>query len=212
MSEIVLIGDSIFDNIRYVKPAVGEKPVIEHLGNIIPAGWKATLLAHDGDITSHIAIQMTKLPSSATHLAMSVGGNDAIQSSGILQQSATSVDTALTTFSDALDDFRDRYRKAMAALLSASKPAMVCTIYDAVPNLTKAEVTALALFNDIIIREAAHQGVPILDLRGICDDPTDFSSVSPIEPSDSGGAKIADAIANMGLRHDFAVPRTTLYV
>jgi hypothetical protein len=212
MCEIVLVGDSIFDNVKYVKPADGEKPVIEHLRNSIPTGWTATLLAVDGNITTDIATQMTKLPSSATHLAMSVGGNDAIQSSGILQQSATSVDAALTTFGVALDEFRDRYRKAMAALLSASKPAMVCTIYDAIPNLTKAKITALALFNDIIIREAAHQGVPILDLRSICDDPTDFSSISSIEPSDSGGAKIAEAIVNMGLRHDFAVPRTTLYV
>ncbi len=212
MSEIVLVGDSIFDNVNYVKPADGEKPVIEHLRSSIPTGWTATLLAVDGNITTDIATQMTKLPSSATHLAMSVGGNDAIQSSGILQQSATSVDSALTTFGVALEDFRDRYRKAMTALLSASKPAMVCTIYDAIPNLTKAKITALALFNDIIIREAAHQGVPILDLRSICDDANDFSSISPIEPSDSGGAKIADAIANMGLRHDFAVPRTTLYV
>lgn len=212
MSEIVLVGDSIFDNIRYVDVAAGEKPVIEHLRKSIPSGWTATLLAVDGNITTDIATQMTKLPSSATHLAMSVGGNDAIQSSGILQQSATSVDAALTTFSVALDDFRGRYRKAMTALLSASRPAMVCTIYDAIPNLTKAKVTALALFNDIIIREAAHQGVPILDLRSICDDSTDFSSVSPIEPSDAGGAKIADAIANMGLLHDFSTPRSTIYV
>ena len=212
MSEIVLVGDSIFDNVKYVKPADGEKPVIEHLRSSIPTGWTATLLAVDGNITTDIVTQMTKLPSSATHLAMSVGGNDAIQSSGILQQSAISVDAALTTFGVALEDFRDRYRKAMTALLSASKPAIVCTIYDAIPNLTKAKITALALFNDIIIREAANQGVPILDLRSICDDPTDFSSVSVIEPSDTGGAKIAEAIVTMGLRHDFTVPRTSIYV
>lgn len=212
MNEIVLVGDSIFDNINYVKPAVGEKPVIEHLRNSIPTGWTATLLAVDGNITTDIATQMSKLPSSATHLAMSVGGNDAIQSSSILQKPAVSVEEALTTFGEALEDFRDRYRKAMASVLSASKPVMVCTIYDAIPNLTKAKVTALALFNDIIIREAAHQGVPILDLRSICDDASDFSSVSPIEPSDSGGAKIADAITNMGLQHDFSIPRTIIYV
>lgn len=212
MSEIVLLGDSIFDNVRYVKPANGEKSVIEHLRDRVLTGWIATLLAVDGNVSTDIATQMTKLPSSATHLAMSVGGNDAIQSSGILQQSVTSIDAALTTFSVALEDFRDRYRKAMAALLSVSTPAMVCTIYDAIPNLTKAQITALALFNDVIIREAAHQGVPVLDLRSICDDASDFSPVSVIEPSDTGGAKIADAIVTMGLRHDFSVPRTTLYV
>lgn len=212
MSEIVLLGDSIFDNVRYVKPADGEKPVIEHLRDSVPAGWVATLLAVDGNITSDIATQMTKLPSTATHLAMSVGGNDAIQASGILQQSTTTVDAALTSFSVLLEDFRDRYRKALAALLSVSKPAMVCTIYDAIPNLTKSQITALALFNDIIIREAAHQGVPILDLRSICDDASDFSSVSVIEPSDSGAAKIADAIVTMGLQHNFTTPHASIYV
>ena len=126
MSEIVLVGDSIFDNVKYVKPADGEKPVIEHLRSSIPTGWTATLLAVDGNITTDIATQMTKLPSSATHLAMSVGGNDAIQASGILQQSTTTVDAALTSFSVLLEDFRDRYRKAMAALLSASRRSSSC--------------------------------------------------------------------------------------
>ena len=209
MSEIVLVGDSIFDNVRYV---AGGKPVIEHLRNSIPADWTATLLAIDGNTTSGIAAQIARLPPETTHVAMSVGGNDAIQSSGILQQPASSVEVALNTFAVALDEFRTNYRAAMTALLSASKPAMVCTIYDAIPNLVRAQVTALALFNDIIIREAAHQGIPVIDLRSICDEAGDFSAISPIEPSDSGGAKIADAIANMGLRHDFSVPRTTIYV
>ena len=178
----------------------------------VPAGWVATLLAVDGNVTTDIATQMTRLPSSATHLAMSVGGNDAIRASGILQQTTTTVDAALTTFADELDIFRNNYRKALTALLAASKPAMVCTIYDAVPNLTRSKKTALAFYNDIIIREAAHQGLPVIDLRSICNDLSDYSSISSIEPSDSGGAKIADAIANMGLKHDFTVARTTIYV
>ena len=210
MSEIVLLGDSIFDNARFV--GSGGKAVIEHLRSSIQAGWTATLLAVDGNYTTDIATQMTRLPASTTHLAMSAGGNDAIRASGILQQPATTVDAALTAFATELDTFRENYRKALTALLAASKPAMVCTIYDAIPNLPRSRVTALALFNDIIIREAAHQGVPVIDLRSICNDPSDFSTISNIEPSDSGGAKIADAIANMGLRHDFRVPRTTLYV
>ena len=71
---------------------------------------------------------------------------------------------------------------------------MVCTIYDSVPDLTFSLKTALSLFNDVITHTALEFQVPILDLRCLLQDEGDFSSVSPIEPSEAGGKKIADAL------------------
>src|SRR5262249_20871634 len=45
MSHVVLLGDSIFDNDRYVP---GDPSVIKHLRRALPHGWRATLLAGDG--------------------------------------------------------------------------------------------------------------------------------------------------------------------
>jgi hypothetical protein len=59
----------------------------------------------------------------------------------------------------------------------------------------RVNTTALAIFNDVISREAAIRGLPLIDLRVICNDPGDYAN--PIEPSVQGGAKIARAIAGV---------------
>jgi hypothetical protein len=75
MSHLILLGDSVFDNAAYTD---GGPDVVTQLNEALPAGWAASLLAIDGSITGDIAVQVGCLPSDATHLALSVGGNDAI--------------------------------------------------------------------------------------------------------------------------------------
>jgi hypothetical protein len=48
-------------------------------------------------------------------------------------------------------------------------------------------------FNDVIVRVALEHRLPIIDLRPVCTERSDYSN--PIEPSGSGGRKIALAIA-----------------
>lgn len=76
MKHIVLLGDSIFDNAVYV---LGKPPVIEQLRSVLPANWKATLLAVDGSVTREVHNQLTELPADASHLVASSGGNDALR-------------------------------------------------------------------------------------------------------------------------------------
>ena len=80
-------------------------------------------------------------------------------------------------------------------MLTLKRPMAVCTIYDSVPNLSPELKTALCIFNDSIVREANAVRVPVIDLRIICTDASDYSELSPIEPSGQGGGKIAKAIA-----------------
>jgi hypothetical protein len=51
----------------------------------------------------------------------------------------------------------------------------------------------LTVFNDVIAREAFARGLPLIDLRLVCDRDEDFAN--PIESSARGGEKIAAAIA-----------------
>jgi len=51
----------------------------------LPAGWEATLLAIDGSTTDRVADQIGRLPKQATHLVLSVGGNNALMHLGILE-------------------------------------------------------------------------------------------------------------------------------
>jgi hypothetical protein len=49
------------------------------------------------------------------------------------------------------------------------------------------------VFNDAILRVAAGHRLPVIELQIICTEPEDYAN--PIEPSGTGGAKIAAAIA-----------------
>src|SRR5437764_15264123 len=97
MPHVVLLGDSIFDNGSYVP---GGPPVIEQLRRGLPGGWKATLLAVDGAVCSSVAAQLQRLPDDATHLCVSVGGNDALGHSGMLEQSDRSAGQFLSALTE----------------------------------------------------------------------------------------------------------------
>jgi hypothetical protein len=209
MGHVVLLGDSIFDNARYVPD---RPPVVEQVRRCLPPGWQASLLAVDGDTTEDLPRQLAGLPSDATHLFVSAGGNDALGESQILNEAACTVGEALALLEEVRDRFRRSYRAMLRALLGVEKPAAVCTVYDAIPGLGPAEKTALAGFNEVILREAFLAGLPVLDLRVVCDQASDYSHISPIEPSFAGGSKIARVIAEVATKHDFGQRRSVIYM
>jgi hypothetical protein len=201
MSHVVLLGDSIFDNARYVP---GGPSVIEHLRRCLPTGWQATLLARDGAGTAEMGRQLDRLPDDATHLVMSVGGNDALDHSGlILHEPAGSFVEVLARLSKIHEQFREAYRDLLGRVLGYGKPTAVCTVYDAIPGLDPAERAGLCHFNDVILREAFRAGVPVIDLRLVCTDADDYARSSPIEPSVVEGGKIARAVARLVTGCDF---------
>jgi hypothetical protein len=200
MPHLVLLGDSIFDNGVYVP---GEPAVVEQVRARLGRDWKATLLAVDGHVVRDVPRQLARLPGDATHLAVSAGGNDALESSGLLYQPARSTQEAIDRLADVQDLFRSAYRSMLKAVRETALPAVVSTIYDAIPGLERAAFAGLSLFNDVIVAEAARERVPVLDLRLVCDQPRHFSPLSPIEPSSAGGERIAEALARFITIHDF---------
>lgn len=194
MSHVILLGDSIFDNARYVR---GGPSVIEHLRRGLPTRWRATLLAQDGAVAADVVRQLHQLPSDATHLIVSAGGNDALACSSVLYAPADSVEEALSRLADIHEEFQREYRTMLTRAANSGKPLAVCTVYDAIPGLSRHDRTGLCIFNDIILREAFRIGAPVLDLRLICNDRDDYAPSSPIEPSAVGGGKIARAIGRL---------------
>jgi len=193
---VVLLGDSIFDNGVYVP---GDPDVVQQLRLALPADWQATLLAVDGAVTDDVPRQLQRLPDDAGLLVVSAGGNDALGASHLLRQSVRTVAEGVALLARAQQDFAGRYAAMVEAVAARSLPVALCTIYDA--NYPPPEGTvvtaALALFNDVITRAAFSRGLPLIDLRLICDSPDDYAN--PIEPSARGGRKIAAAIAAVAL-------------
>lgn len=194
MRHVVLLGDSIFDNASYVP---GEPPVIEQLRAALPKGWNATLLAVDGDRTPDVIHQVKRLPGDASHLVVSCGGNDALGYSTVLMEPASSVHEAMQQIATIKRAFTRSYQAMLEPLITLGKPLTVCTIYDAIPGLGDAERAALSVFNEVILKEAVRVHADVIDLRLICTAASDYSTLSPIEPSAAGGETIARVIARL---------------
>jgi lysophospholipase L1-like esterase len=207
---LVLLGDSIFDNGAYV---AGRPDVVQQLRERLPSGWQATLRAVDGGVTRDVGAQLRHVPDDATHLFLSVGGNDALGHLHILSEGARSTADVLMKLADIADTFERNYHSALRAVLGRQLPTAVCTIYYPrfpEPALQRAAVAALTVFNDVILRQAFTARVPVLDLRLICDSDADYAN--PIEPSVHGGAKIADVITRVAAEHDFVQGRSAVFV
>ena len=189
---LALIGDSIFDNGSYVLP--GQMSLVEQVQSLLPEKSKVTLFAKDGTIVSDVRKQISIIPKTASHIIMSAGGNDALGAMPIMSDPVTSITEALSRLAIIRRDFASDYRATLAKLSDLKKPFAICTIYEAVPGLPDEMRTALSIFNDTITREGLGLSIPVIDLRHICVDHDDFSSISPIEPSELGGSKIASAI------------------
>jgi hypothetical protein len=208
VGHIVLLGDSIFDNRAYVPQ---EPAVVDQLKAALPAGWYATLLAVDGSATAEVRDQLVRIPDDATHLFVSAGGNDALNESGVLKNNVRTVSEGAGLLAAVQARFQSDYKQMLRAVLSVRKPVAVCTIYDSIPGLGAPERAAVSLFNDVILRSAFAIGLPVIDLRLVCDKPDDYSAVSPIEPSARGGAKIAAIVAEVALLDKYPSGHTVVY-
>ena len=209
MAHVVLLGDSVFDNGAYV----GAGPdVIAQVRERLPTGSTGTLAAVDGALIGDVARQMARVPADTTHLVVSAGGNDALMHSGVLAERAGSMAEALDRLRVIATYFEREYGALLETVVARRLPTAVCTIYYPrypEPVRQRLAVQALAVPNDVILRHAFARGLPVLDLRLICDRDEDYAN--PIEPSSVGGAKIADAVARLLATHDFGRGRTEVY-
>ena len=218
MKHIVLLGDSIFDNSPYVDP--GELDVPNQLRTLVKGDCKVTHLAVDGHIISDIRNQLRSLPSDATHLFVSVGGNDGLGHLSIFNEPVDTIGDALQKMFLIGENFKKEYSSMLDNVLTYKLPTTVCNIYyprffsnslervvSYLPMMVDGEklqqmaMAAETIFNDIIMFEVFKRNLPLIDLRILCNDDKDFAN--PIEPSCIGGLKIAKVINKIVDVHSF---------
>ena len=199
MAHVVLIGDSILDNGAYV----GRGGDVASTLQARLAEDKVTLLARDGAVIEGAQSQLKGVPQDATLLVISAGGNDALRSVGILAEPARTVADGLAKVLTIRERFSEQYRALLDQAQSFDPPSAICTIYDVLlPNLEQRKLANLALgvLNDVITREAARRGLPLIDLRVMFTQEQHFANA--IEPSEQGSELIAAAVVEaMGHRY-----------
>eukprot|EP01006_Ploeotia_vitrea_P022398 TRINITY_DN54808_c0_g1_i1.p1 TRINITY_DN54808_c0_g1~~TRINITY_DN54808_c0_g1_i1.p1 ORF type:complete len:235 (+),score=20.54 TRINITY_DN54808_c0_g1_i1:86-790(+) len=224
MRKIVLVGDSVFDNKTYVKkgavtdnythPELGSS-VIEHLQE---REENSVLCAEDGAIISQVREQLPHIPTDATHVFVSCGGNDLlIQQGTVMSQilQGTDKDIAVANLGAELSN---KYLQLFEELKLLNRPTAVCFIYN--PCYTKSQanpnprvVTEQTLLqqwapevikqvNQSVILPLAQQfKFAVLDLQTLFNDASCYAN--PIEPSVEGGRRIAELVHKVVQVHDF---------
>lgn len=205
---VVLLGDSIFDNQPYV---LADQAVIDKLNQIKNSDVNVELLAVDGATTYDVSSQCEVVGESTTHLILSCGGNNALGYLPVFDQEVSSVFEGMQYLTEIKKEFEVQYKEILMYLAAFNKNIVLCSIYNQCPGTAESLLTALSVFNDVIFQEAFRFGYPVLDLRLIFNSPSDYSSTSPIEPSETGGLKLAEAILNTLETHDFSTKHSVVY-
>ena len=160
-----------------------------------------------------LQLKLGRLPKQATHLVLSVGGNDALMHQRILEAPVSSMANSVEALADMSSDFERRYRVAIAACLDTVLPLAVCTVYNGCFDdwsFQRLAAAALTMFNDAIIRVAIEHALPVIDLRLVCVTAEDYAN--PIEPSSVGGAKIARVIVGLICGENPPAPATRIVI
>ncbi|HSU14195.1 SGNH/GDSL hydrolase family protein [Longimicrobium sp.] len=202
-------GDSILDNGAYTS---GGPQVAAQVQAVLPDGWRCVLAAVDGATTGDVPRQMGDVPDDAAVLVLSAGGNDLLMHVNVLDEPATGSAQVLARLAELADGFEVDYRAMLRHVMAAGLPLVLCTVYNGgFPDARMARLaaTAMAVFDDRILRVALEHGLPVIELRAVCNRPEDYAN--PIEPSSIGGEKIARAIARVVAEHDFTVRWTVIY-
>ena len=127
MKHVVLLGDSIFDNKSYIMP--GEDDVPNQLKSILCQNERVTHLAYDGSIIKDINNQLSRIPKDATHLVVSVGGNDALSHLDLFRKKVKTVGDALILIRDAGIAFKSNYSLMVENVLKMNLKTTFCSIY-----------------------------------------------------------------------------------
>jgi hypothetical protein len=153
MNHVAMLGDSISDNGSYV----GGAPDVRAQAQTLLPGVTVISAARDGAVMTDLEFQIRRIPDAVTHIVVSIGGNDAIRASGVIDESASSVSAALERLGLIRDQFSHSYASMVGTLLGRV-PLAFCSIYEPRfpdPARRRAAANALTLLNDVITREVS---------------------------------------------------------
>jgi len=181
---LVLLGDAL-QNIDLGK-GQAESALVPRPRN----PWKLTVLQPLEVLRQG---RVRAIPAGVTHIGICVDGGWAIETSGLLQGSARTIREALDALARAADEFENMFVRLIAAATEAGVPTIVCTLVPAryvEPSQERVAATALAIFNDRILRRATAAQLSIVELRLVCDEDGDYASETLL--SHAGVRKVAN--------------------
>jgi hypothetical protein len=170
---VVLIGDGLGDLARANERGAG---TLE--GTLMPGRrdqWKLSVIAADQIGRSS---PLFNFPDDATHVVISIEGNQAIRESGLLEGKPASMAAGLARLSYAADQFENKVEALIQAAQATRLPTVICSMWPPRyqdPTHQRAAVAALGIFNSRILRRAVEARISLVDLRPVCNEPEDYA-------------------------------------
>lgn len=196
MTEYVLLGDSVFDNERYVEAGQSTPEILSQL-----SGFPVKNYAVDGaiieDVYRQIDMWLDDEGYTPTQEAvLSVGGNDLVH---ILSefQGQDNLDSSILVMDRVLYEFEKEYRELLSYVLERVPQTIlfrVQTVYEADPTTDVGLYGRVLIpaFNLKIMKLAEEFGYDVLRSDLALVDEEDFTKI--IEPSAQGSYKLARLI------------------
>ena len=221
--KIILLGDSIIDNKSYILS--NELDVTEHLEKLFSNDPNVVIENHAVDGDTMLQLEKNHLDSNlllgATHIVVSIGGNDLLYNISFLQTTsklskvmgkeamigkwgAKELNPSRNkvfeeTYFEIIEPFKKQYETIVANLSNHRANLLLCTVYegdlvdsDEFSDVSNSSKTMVSIFNDIVYRVANKFNADVLELRDIFTSSDDYAN--PIEPSHIGGEKLAQSI------------------
>ncbi len=212
---VCLIGDSVFANRAVLDEVYGPaqkdlvKSTVQHLEDVLVSfeGSALTCLAVAGSTLSDVLMdQVPAIPLEATHVLVSAGGNDMIQSmKWLFGVSPNTIHKAgqLNVHPTNMLRLGDALYHGMMVLLQGlmervpTAKILVCIPY--IPDaarwrMPRKMVELFVRHHTAFLKEATYlMGVASLDLSCVVTNPS-VQLIKRVDPSESGGQAIADAI------------------
>jgi lysophospholipase L1-like esterase len=196
---VVLLGDSIIDNGGYVRS--GEPDVAQQLEIRLPHHTVVKRAVDGSTCVDVLGWQVSDLHD-ADRIIVSAGGNDALQHIDLLEAATeTTAKDVLVRLWSIREEFRRSYAALLDSLALTRRLVLVLTVYhpcfhghgfDTVYQ--QAAESAVSIINDVIQQEGRRRSFDVLELRTLFNDRADYAN--PIEPSASGGAKLAKCMSD----------------
>jgi hypothetical protein len=190
ISHLVVLGDAIADlmSLREKGPSRVENLLLPQESR----AWKLTMhtaeeIARGGDFF--------ELPADASHVMISIEGNRAIEESGLLDNRPETYQQALVLLSLAADEYERQAERLIQVAKASNLPIVVCSMYPPRyedPDRQRAVCTALAVFNDRLVRRTFAARLPLVDLNLVCTEDADYAD--PIRLSKHGLRKASNVV------------------
>lgn len=173
VSHLVVLGDAIAElmSLREQGPNRVESLLLPQQ----TTPWKLTMLTVE-EIGA--AGALFQLPADASHVMISVEGNRAIADSGLLENQPETFLDALVMLSVAADEYERQVESLIQVAKASRLPSVATNMYP--PNYEdpmrqRAAMTALAVFNDRLVRRVFAARLPLVDLSLVCTDEEDYA-------------------------------------